>query len=506
MEGYIDSQFELGGGWGIDPQFFHTANYLPDLTYGISSVVPDHTSSSNTPSYSSDSRSDTPLENVQNPRSKKRRQRSESSQPDALIRPRKTRTLRAPQETAKVREKGACLTCKRKRKECQDGDHPDGPCRPCLERADKITFIPGLLRPLCWRPNIGGTEVFRRGPTIDFAVSLRGNMEDEAPGKQAIWKHFAVRRIGNEPSKTVELSQGVVPNRLKIRLDRYQPKDTDRQYYQWFNNEGVQQKYHTPAYGIENLSVAQHAIEGFLRDNSEAYIETHLKDATEITRKTFHTAQQNKHLPLVERALKLWVGCRFIEDPWSIVGTETLSQSRDPNPACPYHTKIPVPPIVDLQLDLIVINELLQPELKKILKMLKTLLESSDPWNNWFEIYLAYFILLHNVELTMAHDAWFVKWNNLKRKYSNKNLVDTIMAGATTLLTVFHYAHQGYAPFSQPELDETQNWPDEMKDYLGEVRPLVKDVGGDCVQDPAREMFWTSQLMSGGWRPVVLVS
>jgi hypothetical protein len=121
MEGYLDSQYEIGGGWGIDPRFFNTTNFLPDLTWGnsISNLATEHTSSSNTPdhSYSSDSRSDTPLENVQSPKSKKRRQRSESSQPDALIRPRKTRTLRAPHETAKVREKGACLTCKRKRKE-----------------------------------------------------------------------------------------------------------------------------------------------------------------------------------------------------------------------------------------------------------------------------------------------------------------------------------------------------------------------------------------------------
>jgi hypothetical protein len=119
-------------------------------------------------------------------------------------------------------------------------------------------------------------------------------------------------------------------------------------------------------------------------------------------------------LPLVERVLKLWVCCRFIEEPWSIIGSETLGMSRDANPNCPYHDRIPVPPIVDLQIDLIVINELLQPELKKILNMLKTMLLSSDPWNSWFEIYLAYFILLHNVELTMAHDAWFVKRNNLK--------------------------------------------------------------------------------------------
>lgn len=122
----------------------------------------------------------------------------------------------------------------------------------------------------------------------------------------------------------------------------------------------------------------------------------------------------SQHLPLVDRALKLWVACRFIETPWSITSAETLGMSKDPSLDCPYHDRIPVPPIVDLQIDLIVINEILQPELKKILKMMKTMLESSDPWNNWFEIYLAYFILLQNVELTMAHDAWFVKRHNLK--------------------------------------------------------------------------------------------
>lgn len=93
-----------------------------------------------------------------------------------------------------------------------------------------------------------------------------------------------------------------------------------------------------------------------------------------------------------------------------------------------------------------------------------------------------------------------------KRKYSNKNLVDTIMVGATTLLTCFHYAHQGYAPFSNPELEETQDWSDEMKGYLRNVRGLLGGIGGDCVVEPSRELFWTSQLMSGGWRPVVLVS
>jgi hypothetical protein len=97
--------------------------------------------------------------------------------------------------------------------------------------------------------------------------------------------------------------------------------------------------------------------------------------------------------------------------------------SRDANPNCPYHDRIPVPPIVDLQIDLVVINELLKPELKTILKILKTMLESSSPWNNWFEIHFAYFIMLHNVELTMAHDLWFVKRNNLKVRMQSIHLL-----------------------------------------------------------------------------------
>jgi hypothetical protein len=99
--------------------------------------------------------------------------------------------------------------------------------------------------------------------------------------------------------------------------------------------------------------------------------------------------------------------------------------TRHPNPNCPYHERIPVPPIVDQQIDLIVINAILQPELKNILNMLKTMLESNNPWDNWFEIQLGYFILLHNVELTMAHDAWFVKRNNLKVCFLRAKLLNS---------------------------------------------------------------------------------
>ena len=78
-----------------------------------------------------------------------------------------------------------------------------------------------------------------------------------------------------------------------IRLDRYQPMETDKQHYTWFDN-GVEQQYKTSAFGIANLGVATSAIEKFLAQNSEGYIKAHMKVATELTRKSFQTAQQHK--------------------------------------------------------------------------------------------------------------------------------------------------------------------------------------------------------------------
>src|SRR5271168_2685081 len=90
----------------------------------------------------------------------------------------------------------------------------------------------------------------------------------------------------------VELSQNWTSNTLRIRLDRYQPMETDKQYYSWFDG-GVEQHYQTLPYGIASLAVASSAIEKFLGQNFEGYIEAHLRNATEITRKTFQTAQDH---------------------------------------------------------------------------------------------------------------------------------------------------------------------------------------------------------------------
>ena len=87
--------------------------------------------SDNTPT-SSDTHSDPVTELARPPKARKRqRQASEQCESEALIRMRKTRKLKNPQETAKVREKGACYLCQLKRKEVGNG-----------QKAPRLAFLP----------------------------------------------------------------------------------------------------------------------------------------------------------------------------------------------------------------------------------------------------------------------------------------------------------------------------------------------------------------------------
>jgi len=97
--------------------------------------------------------------------------------------------------------------------------------------------------------------------------------------------------------------------------------DTDKQHYTWFDN-GIEQQYRSAPFGIASLGVASSAIEKFLVQNSEGYIQAHMNVATELTRKSFQTAQQHKVCPETSSRLKILADivfstCRLLNVPSS---------------------------------------------------------------------------------------------------------------------------------------------------------------------------------------------
>lgn len=83
----------------------------------------------------------------------------------------------------------------------------------------------------------------------------------------------------------------------------------------------------------------------------------------------------------------------------------------DSDPKSPYYRKVPVTPVMDFQIDNITICRILLPLKKQILQELQKKVLENRP-KDFMEIFLTMYILLHNIELTIAHDRWFAqRWN-----------------------------------------------------------------------------------------------
>lgn len=121
MSGFIHQDFDLDQ-WFIDYNHFQNSPPLPydqPLFFPPVDVTPAHATMNYGSPESFETFSDKSSEEIQSapPPKKRQRQSSEESQSEgALVRSRKTRKLKAPHETAKVREKGACFLCQKKRK------------------------------------------------------------------------------------------------------------------------------------------------------------------------------------------------------------------------------------------------------------------------------------------------------------------------------------------------------------------------------------------------------
>jgi hypothetical protein len=118
---------------------------------------------------------------------------------------------------------------------------------------------------------------------------------------------------------------------------------------------------------------------------------------------------------LLKMVLRLWVAGRFICRSERICGSDTLGLSSDliddTNPWL--HGKIPIPPVMGAQIDLIVTSRILNPLRAVMLEKLQKIVQENKP-QNWFCIYLCIFVLLHNCALVTQQDTAYAKKHGLE--------------------------------------------------------------------------------------------
>ena len=141
-------------------------------------------------------------------------------------------------------------------------------------------------------------RVLRKGPSLEFATSMRWiNPKADQYGK-GFWKPFRKSIVGGPNKshgtcKTVHISQGLDSACLAIEVDRYVPEPTDQQVQERFQ-AGVPRQYRTEPFSIADPDSAIRTIEMFLQNHTMTYIDARLQHATELTKGYFEMAKKNQ--------------------------------------------------------------------------------------------------------------------------------------------------------------------------------------------------------------------
>lgn len=118
-------------------------------------------------------------------------------------------------------------------------------------------------------------------------------------------------------------------------------------------------------------------------------------------------------------ALDLWAISRMIEVEWQMCdgpGRDTLGVTRISDPSNPRNGKIPIPPMIDTQMDQIIINYILKPLREKLLEQFEARI-SPFRREDWFDIYLTSFIILNHIERLALHSRAHAKLHSMPVSY-----------------------------------------------------------------------------------------
>lgn len=107
------------------------------------------------------------------------------------------------------------------------------------------------------------------------------------------------------------------------------------------------------------------------------------------------------------------------------MGSDTLEVARVDNAKFQVHGRAPVPSVIDFQIDCLAIKHMTH-QLKILIRMLKQKLYGKDSVRAWYEVFLAFFVLLGTLE--KVHQA------QLRYLSRNKDMVSATFPSKVTTI------------------------------------------------------------------------
>ncbi|KAJ8124841.1 hypothetical protein O1611_g8800 [Lasiodiplodia mahajangana] len=331
------------------------------------------------------------------------------------------------EKTAETRRIGSCIRCRMQRIRCETNPNDkSGTCMTCLRVSNvKVWRMP------CLRYKITDVRLFKPGPVKGHEWTRR--WVEGVPDDISLW--------ASTETRNVKVTEGYTEYAVELRVRQFVPQEGDSLERSWVH-EGVRKKVVIPAYAIVNLEEAKGAYSSYISKSLPECCRKILGDKDKLLVATYWTALKatrdpstdEKERELLKKALQLWMAVRMTTKSTVIVGEETLGMTPDMmDETSPLQGKIPLPPVMGAQIELVLIHQIQSNLRREMLENLQSMTQANKQ-HTWFTTYLITFILLHNVALLCQHDTGYARKHGMKTRFAREDMVREYQLGANILL------------------------------------------------------------------------
>ncbi|KAI0486064.1 hypothetical protein F4859DRAFT_511064 [Xylaria cf. heliscus] len=407
------------------------------------------------------------------------------------------------ERTAETRRIGSCIRCRMQRIRCETNpDDKAGNCLTCLRVSNvKVWRMP------CLRYKITDVRLFKPGQVKGHEWTRRWT--EGVPDDISHWASTETRKV--------RVTEGYTEQAVELRVRQFVPQDGDSLERSWVHN-GVRKRVIIPAYAIVNLEEAKNAYSSYINRSLPECCKKILLGKDKLLGATYVMALKAARDPmstenekeLLKKALQLWMAVRMTTKSTVIVGEETLGMDPDiMDETSPLQGKIPLPPVMGAQIELVLIHQIQTNLRREMLENLQSITQANKQ-HTWFTTYLITFILLHNVALLCQHDTGYARKHGMKTRFAREDMVREYQLGANILLAYFHYCNKGIYPFSaeckEQDLTTLAALNEPKAQFIRQTKAHVERHRKSWAKlresnDYEDDFYYISQLYEETWTP-----
>ncbi|KAI8623895.1 hypothetical protein F5Y19DRAFT_468238 [Xylariaceae sp. FL1651] len=400
------------------------------------------------------------------------------------------------ERTAETRRIGSCIRCRMQRIRCETNpDDKAGACLTC-QRVSNVK----VWRMPCLRYKITDVRLFKPGQVKGHEWTRRW-----VEGVADDISHWA-----STETRNVKVTEGYTEHKVELRVRQFIPQEGDSLERSWVH-DGVRKKVSIPAYAIVNLDEAKGAYSNYINRSIPECCKSVLTGKDKLLVVTYLQAiraardpeTDEKERELLKKALQLWIAVRMTTKSTVIVGEETLGMSPDiMDETSPLRGKIPLPPVMGAQIELVLIHQIQSSLRRELLENLQSMTQANKQ-QTWFTSYLITFILLHNVALLCQHDTGYARKHGMKTRFAREDMVREYQMGE-------HIIYLCIYPFSaeckEQDLRTLAELDEPKTQFIKQTKWNVERYRKSWTKmrqsnDYENDFYYISQLFEENWMP-----